>query len=273
MASAIDITDLTKRFGHVTALDGLDLSVRTGEVHGFLGPNGAGKSTTIRVLLGLLRPDAGQTRVLGADAWRDAVALHRRHVVRAVAGVLRPGIGDRTFQQRAGGGRIIADDGGIETEVQIGVKFPLLLHDSRNVGGFDRLCDLVGRDLSCAEPVDDRQRLAIGQFVGQQGFAGLLDALFFDLGIEPPDAVLAIGLVEFVVAFELLCRLVVATGKVQRKPPLPVRRTKLGIQLEHAVIVADRLVEPPQKEIRIPPIEQSPHVIRIGREACFRRGE
>jgi ABC-2 type transport system ATP-binding protein len=75
---AISVSGLVKRFGDVTALDGLDLEVRTGEVHGFLGPNGAGKSTTIRVLLGLLRADAGQVRLLGGDPWHEAVALHRR---------------------------------------------------------------------------------------------------------------------------------------------------------------------------------------------------
>ncbi|MBB0245878.1 ATP-binding cassette domain-containing protein [Streptomyces alkaliphilus] len=75
---AIAISGLVKTFGHTRALDGLDLTVRTGEVHGFLGPNGAGKSTAIRVLLGLLRADSGSTRVLGGDPWRDAVALHRR---------------------------------------------------------------------------------------------------------------------------------------------------------------------------------------------------
>jgi ABC-2 type transport system ATP-binding protein len=75
---AISISGLVKRFGDVTALDGLDLEVARGEVHGFLGPNGAGKSTTIRVLLGLLRPDAGEARLLGGDPWREAVALHRR---------------------------------------------------------------------------------------------------------------------------------------------------------------------------------------------------
>jgi ABC-2 type transport system ATP-binding protein len=75
---AISITGLVKRFGDVTALDGLDLEVGTGEVHGFLGPNGAGKSTTIRVLLGLLRPDAGVARLLDGDPWHEAVALHRR---------------------------------------------------------------------------------------------------------------------------------------------------------------------------------------------------
>ncbi|GID31586.1 ABC transporter ATP-binding protein [Paractinoplanes brasiliensis] len=79
MANAIAISGLVKGFGRGTrALDRLDLEVRTGEVHGFLGPNGAGKTTTIRVLLGLLRADAGRAEVLGGDPWRDAVALHRR---------------------------------------------------------------------------------------------------------------------------------------------------------------------------------------------------
>jgi ABC-2 type transport system ATP-binding protein len=75
---AISITALTKTFGATRALDGLELSVATGEVHGFLGPNGSGKTTTIRVLLGLLHPDAGEVRMLGGDPGRDAVALHRR---------------------------------------------------------------------------------------------------------------------------------------------------------------------------------------------------
>jgi len=78
MTTAIEIRDLRKSFGHTRALDGLDLTVETGEVHGFLGPNGAGKTTTLRVLLGLLRADAGELRLLGGDPWRDAVALHRR---------------------------------------------------------------------------------------------------------------------------------------------------------------------------------------------------
>lgn len=75
---AIDISGVTKNYGKVTALDGLDLEVARGEVHGFLGPNGAGKSTTMRILLGILRHDAGTVRMLGGDPWRDAVALHRR---------------------------------------------------------------------------------------------------------------------------------------------------------------------------------------------------
>ncbi|RAN92867.1 ABC transporter ATP-binding protein [Micromonospora noduli] len=74
----ISIGNLVKTFGAIRALDGLDLHVEQGEVHGFLGPNGSGKSTTIRILLGLLRRDSGDAQVLGADPWRDAVRLHRR---------------------------------------------------------------------------------------------------------------------------------------------------------------------------------------------------
>jgi ABC-2 type transport system ATP-binding protein len=78
VSDAISVTGLVKTFGATRALDGLDLKVATGEVHGFLGPNGAGKSTTIRVLLALLRYDEGQVRLLGEDPWREAVPLHRR---------------------------------------------------------------------------------------------------------------------------------------------------------------------------------------------------
>src|SRR5690625_1565460 len=77
-APAITISDLTKSYGSVRALDGLDLRVERGEVHGFLGPNGAGKSTAIRILLGILRHDSGNVRLLGGDPWDDAVSLHRR---------------------------------------------------------------------------------------------------------------------------------------------------------------------------------------------------
>ncbi|MCW2818591.1 MAG: hypothetical protein JWR42_1378 [Marmoricola sp.] len=74
----IEVRDLVKTFGATRALDGLDLRVGAGEVHGFLGPNGAGKSTAIRALLGLVRVDRGTASVLGLDPWRDAVAIHRR---------------------------------------------------------------------------------------------------------------------------------------------------------------------------------------------------
>lgn len=78
MTAAISVSGLVKSFGRTRALDGLNLSVSTGEVHGFLGPNGAGKTTTIRILLGLLRADAGDVLLLGSGPWDDATALHRR---------------------------------------------------------------------------------------------------------------------------------------------------------------------------------------------------
>jgi ABC-2 type transport system ATP-binding protein len=78
MTEAISVAGLTKSFGRTRALSGLDLHVRTGEVHGFLGPNGAGKTTTIRILLGLMRADGGSASLLRGDPWADATALHKR---------------------------------------------------------------------------------------------------------------------------------------------------------------------------------------------------
>ncbi|MFJ3909634.1 ABC transporter ATP-binding protein [Streptomyces vinaceus] len=98
MTKAIRVAGLHKAFGRTHALDGLDLSVATGEVHGFLGPNGSGKSTTIRVLLGLLRADSGTAELLGGDPWADAVELHRR-----VAYVP----GDVTLWRNLSGGEVI----------------------------------------------------------------------------------------------------------------------------------------------------------------------
>lgn len=77
-AAVISAQDVVKQFGTVKALDNLNLSIAPGEVHGYLGPNGSGKSTTMRVLLGLLRPDSGTVRIFGRDPWRDAVDLHKR---------------------------------------------------------------------------------------------------------------------------------------------------------------------------------------------------
>ncbi|MGP3926542.1 ATP-binding cassette domain-containing protein [Streptomyces sp. 8N616] len=98
MTKAITVSGLHKSFGRTHALDGLDLGVEAGEVHGFLGPNGAGKSTTIRILLGLLRADRGAAQLLGMDPWRDAVELHRR-----VAYVP----GDVTLWRNLSGGEVI----------------------------------------------------------------------------------------------------------------------------------------------------------------------
>lgn len=74
----IEAKGLVKEFGATRALDGLDLEVATGQVHGFLGPNGSGKSTTIKLLLGLIRADGGQARVLGLDPWREATSIHHQ---------------------------------------------------------------------------------------------------------------------------------------------------------------------------------------------------
>jgi ABC-2 type transport system ATP-binding protein len=73
----IKTTNLTKKFGKFTALKGVNLEVKPGEVFGFIGPNGAGKSTTIRVLLGILKASEGEAKIFGKDAWKDAVAIHQ----------------------------------------------------------------------------------------------------------------------------------------------------------------------------------------------------
>jgi len=78
MGAAVTCIGLTKSFGSTVALDGLDLEVRSGEIHGFHGPNGAGKTVTMRILLGLLRSDHGLVEVFGRDPWDEAVDLHRR---------------------------------------------------------------------------------------------------------------------------------------------------------------------------------------------------
>lgn len=78
MTTAIEVAGLVKAFGQTRALNGLNMSVSAGEVHGFLGPNGAGKTTTLRILLGLLRANAGSVRLLDGDPWEDAIKLHRR---------------------------------------------------------------------------------------------------------------------------------------------------------------------------------------------------
>lgn len=98
MTKVITVAGLHKSFGRTHALDGLDLTVESGEVHGFLGPNGSGKSTIIRVLLGLLRADSGAAQLLGRDPWRDAVELHR-HVAYVP--------GDVTLWRNLSGGEVI----------------------------------------------------------------------------------------------------------------------------------------------------------------------
>lgn len=76
--NVIEVEGLTKTFGNFKALDQVDLNVKKGEIHGFIGPNGAGKSTTIRILLGMLKADAGKVQIFGKDAWKEAVEIHEQ---------------------------------------------------------------------------------------------------------------------------------------------------------------------------------------------------
>ncbi|HLF43323.1 MAG TPA: ABC transporter ATP-binding protein [Acidimicrobiia bacterium] len=98
MPSVISTSALTKRYGQTIGLDGLDLEVAEGEVHGFLGPNGSGKTTTIRILLGLIRADEGEVTLFGRDPWSEATDLHRR---------LAYVPGDVTFWPNLTGGEVI----------------------------------------------------------------------------------------------------------------------------------------------------------------------
>ncbi|MFF5919220.1 ATP-binding cassette domain-containing protein [Streptomyces flavochromogenes] len=127
MTKAISIAGLHKSFGRTHALDGLDLAVETGEVHGFLGPNGAGKSTAIRVLLGLLRADSGGVSLLGRNPWQDAVELHRR-----IAYVP----GDVTLWRNLSGGEIIDLYGKLRNEGR--AKRVGQGGGGRRTGGLDR---------------------------------------------------------------------------------------------------------------------------------------
>ncbi|MFF5283531.1 ATP-binding cassette domain-containing protein [Streptomyces sp. NPDC012756] len=138
MTKAISVVGLHKSFGRTHALDGLDLTVETGEVHGFLGPNGAGKSTAIRVLLGLLRPDAGTARLLGRDPWRDAVELHRR-----IAYVP----GDVTLWRNLSGGEVIDLYGRLRGEGSGRAKRVRQGGGGRRAGGLDkaRRAELIER--------------------------------------------------------------------------------------------------------------------------------
>lgn len=78
MTATIRTEQLTKRYGHTTALDGLDLQIEPGEVFGYLGPNGAGKSTTIALLLGLIQPTSGRARIFDLDVRSQAATIHQR---------------------------------------------------------------------------------------------------------------------------------------------------------------------------------------------------
>jgi len=132
---------LVKAFGRVRALDGLDLTVRRGEVHGFLGPNGAGKTTTLRILLGMVRADAGRAVLLGGDPWRDASALHR-HLAYVP--------GDVTLWPNLSGGEVLDLLGRLRGGLHAGRRAELL----------DRF-QLDPRTLSRAYSKGNRQKVAL----------------------------------------------------------------------------------------------------------------
>jgi beta-exotoxin I transport system ATP-binding protein len=77
-AAVVRTTGLSKNYGRLAALSDVSLRIEGGEVFGYLGPNGAGKTTTLRLLMGMIKPTAGSAEVLGLDAWRDSVEIHRR---------------------------------------------------------------------------------------------------------------------------------------------------------------------------------------------------
>jgi polyether ionophore transport system ATP-binding protein len=113
----IEVAGLIKKYGRTIALDGLDLRVDGGEIHGFLGPNGAGKTTTIRILLGLIRADGGTARLFGGDPWADATELHRR---------LAYVPGDVTLWPNLSGGEVIDLMGRLRGGLDMARKLQLL---------------------------------------------------------------------------------------------------------------------------------------------------
>ena len=106
--NVIETSKLTKNYGKHAALQGVDLIVKQGEVYGFIGPNGSGKTTTIRILLGVLRKNGGEVKLLGGDPWQDAVALHKRLIYVP---------GDVTLWPNLTGGEVIDFLGGLQGKI------------------------------------------------------------------------------------------------------------------------------------------------------------
>jgi ABC-2 type transport system ATP-binding protein len=151
--TVIEIRDLTKRYGATVGVEGLDLTVRLGDVFGFLGPNGAGKTTTIRLLLDLIRPTRGWARLFGSPVGRPAL---RRRV-----GYLP---GELTLDQRLSGNRMLA--------------FLAALHGADHTREAaerrDALCERLGLKAS------DRERRVRDYSRGMKQKLGLVSALQHD---------------------------------------------------------------------------------------------
>ena len=147
----IRIEALTKVFGSVRALDGLDLLVQPGEVHGFLGPNGAGKSTTIRVLLGLMKATSGRVELFGGDPWHDAPRLHARLAYVAGHVALWPGLTGGQLETFAAHDLEQHDQLEFTTTLNFpGIRTFGRQHANRDIAeqfGFEPVLDLTGSDL------------------------------------------------------------------------------------------------------------------------------
>ena len=175
MTPVIRCSSLVKSFGATRALDGLDLEVAPGEVHGFLGPNGAGKTVTMRIVLGLLRADAGEVTLLGGDPWHDAVALHRR---------LAYVPGDTNLWPNLTGGEIIDVLGGLRGG----------LDDGRRAALVDRF-DLDPRKKARTYSKGNRQKVALVAALASDaellvldeptsGLDPLMEAVFQDCSLD-----------------------------------------------------------------------------------------
>jgi ABC-2 type transport system ATP-binding protein len=115
--NVIEIRKLTKSYGRHKALEGVDLTVKQGEVYGFIGPNGAGKTTTIRILLGMLKKDGGEVKIFDKDPWDNAVELHKK-----IAYIP----GDVNLWPNLTGGQVIDFLGRLNGEIDLNLKEELL---------------------------------------------------------------------------------------------------------------------------------------------------
>jgi ABC-2 type transport system ATP-binding protein len=239
MPPALSCSGLVKTFGHVRALDGLDLEVATGEVHGFLGPNGAGKSTTIRVLLGLLRADSGESTLLGGDPWRDAVALHRR---------LAYVPGDVTLWPNLSGGEVIDLLGRLRGGLDRGRRDKLLERFELDPTKKGRTYSKGNRQKVAlvAALASDAELLILDE--PTSGLDPLMEAIFQDTVREMTEGGRTVLLSSHILAqVEALCDRVtiIRAGRTVERGTLAemrhLTRTAISIETERPVTGLDRL--------------------------------